>query len=150
MTPAAIPKLVLPTALEQRWQGLRVLESKASEAADQALRAAHGVSLSEYLALAALAYTDDGGHLRQQVLADMIPLNQSSVSRLVARLERSGLSERFLCDSDRRGVYTQITERGRALVRTARTTYLDAINNVLDEAAGDTELAPVLRHLRAR
>jgi DNA-binding MarR family transcriptional regulator len=144
-----IPRIVLPSAFERRWQALRLVEGKVTEAADRALRTAHGVSVSEFAALAALAYSDDGGHLRQQVLADAIPLNQSSVSRLVARLERVGLSERYLCEADRRGVYTQITEQGRALVAAARPTYLAALNRVLDEATTDDELAPLIDHLRA-
>lgn len=137
----------MPTELERRGQALRRLQGRIDEATERVLQARHGISLSEYLALAALAYSDDGGHLRQQVLADAIPLNHSSVSRLVSRLERAGLSERYLCESDRRGVYTQITERGRRLVDEARESYLDALRTVLSEAGRDTELAPHAAYL---
>ncbi|WP_245788768.1 MarR family winged helix-turn-helix transcriptional regulator [Amycolatopsis marina] len=104
--------------------------------------------MSEYAALAALAFSDDGGHLRQQVLADAIPLQQSSLSRLVSRLERAGLTERFHCPNDRRGVYTQITDRGREVVFAARATYLDVVDRALAGAAGDPELIPLTEHLR--
>ena len=98
-------------------------------------------------ALAALAYSDDGGHLRQQVLADAIPLNQSSVSRLVARLEKLGLTERYLCPTDRRGVYTQITDVGRATVEAARHTYLRVLKEILNDAVQDDTPA-ITRPLR--
>lgn len=128
--------------MERGWQVVRRLRARIDDATESALRAEHNISVTEYLALAALAYSDDGGHLRQQVLAHAIPLDQSSVSRLVARLERGGLSERYLCDSDRRGVYTQITPRGRALLSSARATYLQALQTALADASADPEMAP--------
>lgn len=124
----------LPTATERRWQDLRRLQARIDESAERALRAEHQLSLSEYHALAALAYSNDGGHLRQQVLADAIPLNHSSVSRLVERLERAGLTERYLCESDRRGVYTQITAKGRRLIQQAHQTYLTTLRAALRDA----------------
>lgn len=142
------PRIELPSALERHWQALRRLKSTIDEALDRALQAEHGISVSEYAALAALAYSDDGGHLRQQILADAIPLQQSSLSRLVSRLERTGLTERFHCPTDRRGVYTQITDRGREVVATARPTYLSALERSLTEASGDPELTPLVEHLR--
>lgn len=142
------PKVIWPSDFEQRWVRLRQLQARASERADRALQRAHGVSLSEYLALGALAYSDDHGHLRQQVLADTIGLNQSSVTRLVSRLERRGLSERYLCEEDRRGVYTQITDEGRGLVTTARTTYLQAIEDVLEELGQGQDLADLVHQLQ--
>ncbi|GLW12704.1 hypothetical protein Misp01_78320 [Microtetraspora sp. NBRC 13810] len=143
--------------LERRWQELRRLESRIEEATERALRAHHGISASEYAALAALAYSDDGGHLRQQVLAEEIPLSESSVTRLVARLEKTGLTERYLCETDRRGVYTQITARGRSLVEEARATLLAALADALDAAedavaetapGGYEDVGPVLAYLR--
>ncbi|KAB2378979.1 MarR family transcriptional regulator [Actinomadura montaniterrae] len=135
--------------MEQRWQALRQLQGRVDEAAERVLQSAHGISVSEYMALAALAYCDDDGHLRQQELADAIPLNHSSVSRLVARLEQSGLTERYLCQTDRRGVYTQVTQQGRALVESARQTYLKTLQDVLDEARRDPALSPHIAHLNS-
>lgn len=136
------PTVQLPTVLERRWQALRRLQARIEDAVDRALQAQHQISLSEYVALAALAFSDDNGHLRQQVLAEAIPLNHSSVSRLVGRLERAGLSERYLCESDRRGVYTQITTPGRRLVEAARETHLEALRTALRDARSDPDLAP--------
>ncbi|MEU4180953.1 MarR family transcriptional regulator [Streptomyces sp. NPDC026589] len=131
------PRIELPTPLERHWQALRILQGRVDEAANRVLQAEHGLSLSEYTALASLAYSDDGGHLRQQFLADAIPLNQSSVSRLVGRLEKSGLTERYICANDRRGVYTQLTETGRAMVEVARPTYERVLKEVLQDADGE-------------
>ncbi|MGR6919684.1 MarR family winged helix-turn-helix transcriptional regulator [[Actinomadura] parvosata] len=144
---ARVPRIELPSGLERRWQALRHLEAAVQEALDRALQTEHGLSVSEYTALAALAYSDDDGHLRQQVLAEAIPLRQSSVSRLVARLERMGLTERFHCPTDRRGVYTQITDRGRDVVTAARATYVDVLRQALAELGGDRQLAALVEQL---
>jgi len=136
------PVIELPTALEQRWQTMRILMARIEDALAKALQASHGLSVSEFAALSALAYSDDDGHLRQQFLADSIPLNQSSLSRLVGRLEKLGLTERYLCPHDRRGVYTQITDKGRACVEEARVVYVQALEAVLAEVARNEDLAP--------
>lgn len=138
------PRVHLPTELERRWQALRLLEARVDDSVDHALQAEHGISLSQYVALAALAFSDDGGHLRQQELAEEIPLQQSSVSRLVTRSDSAGLTERYLCETDRRGVYTQITGDGRALVDRARVTYRRALAEALDAAEEDERLAPLV------
>lgn len=49
-----------------------------------------------------------------QELASQLGLNQSSVSRMVERLERGELTMRDLCPDDKRGVYTVLTAKGRA------------------------------------
>jgi DNA-binding MarR family transcriptional regulator len=145
---AGSPRIELPTALERQWQGLRILQGQVDVTVDRTLHAEHGVSLSEYAALAALAYSDDGGHLRQQILADAIPLNQSSLSRLVGRLEKLGLTERYVCPNDRRGVYTQITQAGRDKVEEARPTYLRVLRESLDAVAASDDAPEVARLLR--
>ncbi|GAA1979537.1 MarR family transcriptional regulator [Nocardiopsis rhodophaea] len=130
------PRIELPTVLEDRWKKLRLFEARVRERLEAALEP-HDLTCSEYAALAALHYSDDDGHLRQQVLAEAIPINQSSLSRMVDRLERSGLTTRYHCASDRRGVYTQITERGRAKVEEARQSYLQALSDAVAEESND-------------
>ncbi|OKI41686.1 hypothetical protein [Micromonospora sp. CB01531] len=56
--------------------------------------------------------------------------NSQAAGRLVARLESADLLERYLCDTDRRGAYTQITLAGRA-VQAAAATYDDVLRGVL-------------------
>ncbi|NKZ00522.1 MarR family winged helix-turn-helix transcriptional regulator [Nocardiopsis alborubida] len=127
-----VPSIQEPTELERNWRRLRLFEARVRERLETALEP-HGLTCSEYSALVALHYSDDGGHLRQQLLAESIPINQSSLSRLVGRLERSGLTERYHCAEDRRGVYTQITDKGRATVEEARKSYVAALESTLAE-----------------
>lgn len=127
------PTISEPTEVERSWSRTRLFEASVRERLEAALQP-HGLACSEYAALAALHFSDDGGHLRQQVLAAAIPVQRSSLSRLVGRLQQQGLVERYHCVDDLRGVYTQITEAGRAKVREARVSYLAALEEAL---AGD-------------
>jgi DNA-binding MarR family transcriptional regulator len=96
------------------------------------LQAQHGLGLSEYRALEILARSPDS-ELRMQELASHLRLNQSSVSRMVERLERGGLTVRDLCPDDKRGVYTVLTDKGRARLESAQLDYEEALDTALKE-----------------
>ncbi|MEW2356033.1 MarR family transcriptional regulator [Spirillospora sp. NPDC029432] len=129
------------------WGQIVTLHGRVLHELARVMQRRHGVGLSEYWALCRLAEAADG-ELRMQELADLIGLNQSSVSRLVARLEGDGLSERTHCPKDRRGVYTVITDEGRAVLEKARPTYEATLTQALDAAAGDDRLGPLVASLR--
>lgn len=90
------------------------------------LQTQHGLGLSEYRALDILARSQNA-ELRMQELAAHLGLNQSSVSRMVERLERSGFTVRDLCPDDKRGVYTVLTQDGRAHLERAQPDYEKAL-----------------------
>jgi DNA-binding MarR family transcriptional regulator len=97
--------------------------------------------------LIALAQSPDG-ELRMQELNDVTFLNQSSVSRLVARLERAGLAERRSCEQDRRGVYTGITDTGARVLRAAMPVYEGSLRESFDQLAVDPKLRALVHRLR--
>lgn len=61
------------------------------------------------------------------------------------RLEDRGLLARILCDDDRRGIYTELTSAGRALLRKARPTH----DRALAAAVASAEVTPELTDLVA-
>jgi len=113
-----------------RWQELNRLHATVSQRLEQALRAGHELAPPEYEILACVARSESGC-LRMQRAAELVGLPQSTTSRLVARLESAGLLERYLCDTDRRGVYTQVTPAGRDLQAAAAATYDEVLREVL-------------------
>ncbi|GAA3963319.1 MarR family transcriptional regulator [Actinomadura viridis] len=129
------------------WDGIVTLHGRVEHELARAVQRRHGIGLSEYRALCRLAVAEDG-ELRMQELADLIGLNQSSVSRLVARLEAAGLTRRAHCPKDRRGVYTVITEEGRAVQEKASPTYHETLHEALGAAAEDRDLGPLVAVLR--
>ncbi|WP_017540902.1 MarR family winged helix-turn-helix transcriptional regulator [Nocardiopsis halophila] len=128
------------------WDQVVALSGRVEHELARALQRGHGIGLSEFRALCKLASADDG-ELRMQELAERIGLNQSSISRLVGRMESAGLTRRDMCDGDRRGVYSVITDEGRARHAEAAPTYDEALRQALDRAVGDPgvgELAALL------
>jgi DNA-binding MarR family transcriptional regulator len=135
------------TALSQGWCALSLLHGKIEAHIERALEAGHGLSVREYSLLDVLSrqHSGPGGHLQMKQVADAVVLSQSATTRLVTRLEDRGLLTRYLCDTDRRGIYTDVTESGQALLAEARPTNDKALREALDEAAKNPELAPLVK-----
>ncbi|HLU19802.1 MAG TPA: MarR family transcriptional regulator, partial [Pusillimonas sp.] len=114
------------------WLKLIQTVSNVEAALGKVLQAHQGLGLSEYRALEILSRSPDS-ELRMQDLAAHLRLNQSSVSRMVERLERGGLTVRDVCPDDKRGVYTVLTDAGRARLESARPNYEKALEAALKE-----------------
>jgi DNA-binding MarR family transcriptional regulator len=133
---------------EETWGRQLALHTRVEQELAKALQRRHGLGLSEYRALGKLA-TARKGELRMQELAEAIGLNQSSVSRMVARLEDGGLTVRDICEGDRRGVYSVITDAGRARHAETEPTYREILAAALDKAAADPALAEAVAAIRS-
>ncbi|WP_202918959.1 MarR family winged helix-turn-helix transcriptional regulator [Saccharothrix deserti] len=129
------------------WSGLRALHNRINANLERSLQREFHFGMSEFTALCALADAPDG-ELRMQELTEVIGLNQSSVSRLVARLEQSGLTARELCETDRRGVFSRITPAGREVYANALPFYEKVLAGIFDEVEADPELGPLLKKVR--
>ncbi|TDD72960.1 MarR family transcriptional regulator [Jiangella aurantiaca] len=130
-------------ARAQGWRVLAALHGRLESRIERALQEAHGLSVSEYTVLDVLS-RQDGWHMRMQQLADAVVMSQSATTRLVTRLENQDYLGRYLCDTDRRGIYTEVTEAGCALLAEARSTHDQALRAALDEAAESPELKPLV------
>lgn len=119
----------MPAAAD-RWRELHRLHLRVEAALEAALRA-HRLTAGEYAILEVLA---EHGHARMQLLAQAVELPQSTTSRLVARLEQTGLLERYICEADRRGVFTSITAAGRTTQRAAQASFEEALASALPPA----------------
>lgn len=135
------------TALAGSWCALSLLHDRIEAHIERALQAGHGLSVREFSLLDVLSrqHDGDGGHLQMKQVADAVVLSQSATTRLVTRLEDRGLLSRYLCPTDRRGIYTDVSASGRALLEAARPTNNTALREALDTAALDPQLAPLVR-----
>ena len=79
-----------------------------------------------------------GSAYRVQELADRVHLSQSALSRLVARLEKSGLVMRGMCGEDRRGVRVALTDAGRARYAEALPRQRAVLKRMLGEDGADS------------
>ncbi|GHG59448.1 MarR family winged helix-turn-helix transcriptional regulator [Streptomyces griseocarneus] len=134
------------TGLAQGWCALSALHSRIEAHLERALQTHHELSVREFSVLDVLSRQHDGegGHLRMNEVADAVVLSQSATTRLVNRMEDRGLLTRYLCLTDRRGIYTDVTDAGRSLLEVARPTNDAALREALREASGRSELAPLV------
>ncbi|MEV3858204.1 MarR family transcriptional regulator [Streptomyces sp. NPDC050095] len=134
------------TALAQGWCALSLLHGRIESHLERALQAGHGLSVREYSLLDVLSRQHDGvgGHLQMNQVAAAVVLSQSATTRLVTRLEDRGLLSRYLCPTDRRGIYTNVSPAGLALLEEARPTNDAALREALDAAATEPDLAPLV------
>lgn len=135
-------------ARAQGWRTLAALHARIEDRLERALQRAHELSVSEYTVLDVLARQDDF-HLRMSQVSQAVVLSQSATTRLVTRLEDRGLLARYLCPTDRRGIYTELTESGAALLDAARPTHDAALGEALTEAGQVPELSPLVSALAA-
>ncbi|MCL1051465.1 MarR family transcriptional regulator [Shewanella abyssi] len=107
----------------------------------------HGLGLTDYRALRLLSDASDS-ELRMQELSSLLGLNQSSVTRLVERLEKRGYTIRDLCPKDKRGVYTVLTGRGREIQELAGKDYEGYLIAALDMVSSNEENKVIVENLR--
>ncbi|MFD7449727.1 MarR family winged helix-turn-helix transcriptional regulator [Kitasatospora sp. NPDC059827] len=145
---ATSPHAPLRSSDQAAWGRVLTLHSFVERELALALQRQHGIGLSEYRSLEHLHHSSTS-ELRMQDLADRVGLGQSSVTRLVGRLETAGFAFKDLCPSDKRGVYAVITDEGRQRYQAARATYAEVLSSALNSFTADPELGPTVQALRA-
>ena len=103
---AGVPPLV------SAWRSLAARHAAVSAALERELGERHGLGVSEFEVLERLAENEQH-KFRVQELAESVHLSQSTLSRLIGRLEQHGLVQRSMCDMDRRGIDVCLTDAGR-------------------------------------
>jgi DNA-binding MarR family transcriptional regulator len=130
-------------ARAQGWRTLAALYARIEDRLARALEAEHEIGVSEYAVLDVLSRQAEH-HMRMHQLSNAVVLSQSATTRLVTRLEDRGYLTRYICATDRRGIYTEVTEAGQQLLAAARPTHDRALEEALAEAAELPELAPLV------
>jgi DNA-binding MarR family transcriptional regulator len=126
------------------WRAIAASHAAVCSALERELGERHGLGVSDFEVLERLAESVDH-QFRAQELADAVHLSQSALSRLISRLEKSGLVERCMCNMDRRGIYVTLTEAGRQRHAEAAPTHRDVLAGVLSGAFPAPAHTPVGR-----
>jgi DNA-binding MarR family transcriptional regulator len=129
------------------WRAFVTAQAHVSRRLDEDLRAEHGLSLQEYVALLILAEAPDR-RLRMGRLADSLTLSKSGATRLIDRLVDDGLVDRLTCSSDLRGAEASLTDAGLGRLRKAAPTHLRGIADYFLSAIESDDLPVVERTMR--
>ena len=117
---------------------LLAVQARTEQAISRRLRR-EGASLSEYRVLRLLSRSS-AREMRLLDLTEALGLDQSSVSRLVVRLEQSGAVRREPCGDDRRGVFCVLTDSGAEREHHLTPVFEDALATV--ERSREDSAAP--------
>lgn len=126
------------------WLALTHITESISNMLEKDLRENYNLSLKEFYVLYFLS-RESNKTLRLQQLQERVGLSQSAISRLVGRLEAKNCRalQRNVCEDDRRGVYTQLTEIGEEKLQ----RYLVTMNEILQSAFSDGKFDEALQLL---
>jgi DNA-binding MarR family transcriptional regulator len=126
----AVPEVDVSGTPVEAWRALNAAHAKVHAALEYELKKAHDLSAIEFEVLDRLACCPEG-KVRMSELAEVVHATQSTVSRVVARLEDEGLVCRAMCSDDRRGIFASVSEAGRARAGEAAPTYRRVIASAL-------------------
>jgi DNA-binding MarR family transcriptional regulator len=126
------------------WRSFLRAHAHITRVLEAELLAAQRLSLASYDVLVQLAEAP-GQRLRMTELADAVLLSRSGVTRLVDRLEKSGLVARARVDSDGRGVVAVLTQQGFERLKGATGTHLTGVARHFAAPLDDGELAALGR-----
>ncbi|GAA3349937.1 MarR family transcriptional regulator [Amorphoplanes nipponensis] len=107
----------------------------------------HRVSPVEFEVLMRLARSPQN-RLRMTDLAGQTSLSTSGVTRVVDRMDRSGLIRREACPSDRRSSYAVITEAGLARLEEILPGHLELVQRWFIDQLPPEKLTQLLESLR--
>lgn len=121
------------------WRGFLQAHARLVRELDAELQREHSLSISSYDVLVQLAGSPER-RLRMSELADQVLLTPSGLTRLVDRLCRDGLVARDRCDSDARGAFAVITDRGAERFAEARGTHLEGVRRLFLAALSEADM----------
>ena len=133
--------------LESRWMAAWLLllrtHTRLWDQIEAHMRREHGLTMARYDVLAQLHMA--GGRLGLSELAAAIALSPSGLSKLLDRMDASGLVQRDPDPDDARAAFATITPRGRALARSARASHHELLRRTFASALNDRDIADLTR-----
>jgi len=125
------------------WLALVRTHTQLWDQVEAQMRRDYGLTMARYDVLAHLDLA--GGRLGLSELAASIMLSPSGLSKLLDRMESSGLVRRDPDPRDARAAFAAITPHGRSLVRKAREGHHDFMQRTFGDALDDHDLADLTR-----
>ena len=128
------------------WEAFQRAYATTTHALERAAETRGGLPLGEHSLLAQISRGPETG-MRPTDLAARSVLTKSGLTRALDRLEASGLIERHVCPSDKRGSLVVLTSRGRRLVRRSAPSHLRAIARHFADPLSSAELEALTKAL---
>jgi DNA-binding MarR family transcriptional regulator len=124
------------------WRSFRTMWRQLDLALEHQLQRDADISAADFGVLMSL-FEADGKQLRAGELSQNLGWEKSRVSHQVSRMEKRGLVERRLCDTDARGTWVGMTPSGSRAVLGAMRGHEAALREHFFDALSPTELAAI-------
>jgi DNA-binding MarR family transcriptional regulator len=125
------------------WLDFIRTHSRLWDQVETQMRKDHGLTMARYDVLATLM--NAGGHMGLSDLAASTVLTPSGISKLLDRMEHSGLVRREPDPVDARSAFAAITPRGRSLAKQARDAHHEFLKHIFGDKLDDRDLADLTR-----
>lgn len=119
----------LSASEERAWRSLQLMQMRLEGALARQLAIDSGLSYPDYLVLVAVTDRPDG-RMRLFELGRVLGWEKSRLSHHVARMEARGVVKKERCDTDRRGAFVVVTERGRTEIEAAAPGHVHAVRRL--------------------
>ncbi|WIV59333.1 MarR family winged helix-turn-helix transcriptional regulator [Amycolatopsis nalaikhensis] len=124
------------------WRSYIVATLRLRQRLHRELADRHDVSLTDYEVLVCLEFQPEQ-RMRMSELAVLMGSTKSRLSHQVGRLEEAGLVRRVRDPEDKRGVITELTPEGKALLETAAPTHVEGVREHLIDLLSPQEQATI-------
>ena len=125
------------------WLALIRTHARLWDQLEARVRHDHGLTMARYDVLAQVE--NAGGRLGLSELAASVVLSPSGLSKLLDRMEASGLIRRSPDPNDARSTFATITPEGRSLVRKARKSHHQLLQQRFGDVLDDRDVADLSR-----
>lgn len=112
------------------WEGFQRMAVGMATRLNRRLTSEFGVSLPDYEVLSSLARSTTGT-LRAFELGADLQWEKSRLSHHLKRMENRGLVSRQVCESDGRGLWVSITDRGQTVYNDASRAHRDLVDTLM-------------------
>ena len=99
----------------------------------------HGLTMSEFEVLLLLSKAEDQ-RLTRTDLSQQVRLSPSGITRMLSRLEDTGLVEKGSCTTDARITYAVLTDAGLAKLKQAAPDHWQAVDSQLSSVLSKDEI----------
>jgi DNA-binding MarR family transcriptional regulator len=130
------------------WRSFHTMRRQLDLALERGLQQDAKISMPDFEVLLAL-FEATNNQLRARELGTLISWEKSRLSHQVTRMEARGLVERTECDTDARGTWIGITQKGRLTILGAMRDHARTIRRLFFDVMTDGELT-TLQDVSAR
>ena len=132
---------------QHHWRAWIATSILLTDRLSRELQDANNLTINDYEILVRLSESD-GRAMRMSELASQTLLSRSRLSHQIDRMEKAGLVERAVCDTDRRGQLAQITELGWQTLVKAAPNHVASVREHFVDILTDDEFAALGMALR--